>query len=285
MWKNNGNFAEYVEDTGQIMPIRFFVNGEPYTMVHILESSVHLFGVDEPAHIFILGSDGYGRDQFSRLLFGGQISLFSGLLAAALALSLGLLCGSAGGYFGGLLDALLMRTSEVFLVLPWLYLLFAVRAFLPLRMSPAATFLLLIAIIGAVGWTRPSRLVRGIVLSTKERELRACGTRVWCIGLVSAETSCFAANSRSTAYPGCHPDSAIHPGGGHTVVSRAGCCGARSKLGKHAVCVTAIQRSVILLVDDNSRSCTHSNFSQLLPSGAIVRAASIIVAKREISIT
>jgi peptide/nickel transport system permease protein len=168
-WKNNGNFAEYVEDTGRIMPIRFFVNGEPYTMVRILEPSVHLFGVEEPAHIFLLGSDGYGRDQFSRLLFGGQISLFSGLLAAALALSLGLLCGSVGGYFGGLLDALLMRTSEVFLVLPWLYLLFAVRAFLPLRMSPAGTFLLLIAIIGAVGWTRPARLVRGIVLSTKER--------------------------------------------------------------------------------------------------------------------
>src|SRR3974377_1051109 len=62
-----------------------------------------------------------------------------------------------------------MRTSEVFLVLPWLYLLFAVRAFLPLRMSPVGTFLLLIAIIGAVGWTRPARLVRGIVLSTKER--------------------------------------------------------------------------------------------------------------------
>jgi len=168
-WKNNGNFAEYEEDTGRITPIRFLVRGDRYTMLRVLESNVHLFGVDEPAHIFILGSDGYGRDQFSRLLYGGQISLFSGLLAAALALSLGLLCGSAGGYFGGLLDALLMRASEVFLVLPWLYLLFAVRAFLPLRMSPAGTFLLLIAIIGAVGWTRPARLVRGIVLSTKER--------------------------------------------------------------------------------------------------------------------
>jgi len=182
-WKNNGDFAEYMEDTGRIMPIRFFVHGEEYTVAHILQSSVHLFGVEEPAHIFLLGSDGYGRDQFSRLLFGGQISLFSGLLAAALALSLGLLCGSAGGYLGGLLDALLMRTSEVFLVLPWLYLLFAVRAFLPLRMSPAGTFLLLIAIIGAVGWTRPARLVRGIVLSTKERNYvlaaRGFGATEW----------------------------------------------------------------------------------------------------------
>lgn len=182
-WKSNGNFAEYVEDTDRIIAIRFFVRGDEYTTLHFFRFSVHLFGVDEPAHIFILGSDGYGRDQFSRLLFGGQISLFSGLLAAALALALGLLCGSAGGYFGGLLDALLMRTSEVFLALPWLYLLFAVRAFLPLRMSPAGTFLLLIGIIGAVGWTRPARLVRGIVLSAKERNYvlaaRGFGATEW----------------------------------------------------------------------------------------------------------
>ncbi|HWS98041.1 MAG TPA: ABC transporter permease [Candidatus Methylomirabilis sp.] len=168
-WKNTGNFAEYEEDTERIMPVRFFVPGDAYTMLHVLHSSVHLFGVEGPAHIFILGSDAYGRDQFSRLLFGGQISLFSGILAAALSLSLGLLLGSAAGYYGGLLDAVLMRISEVFLALPWLYLLFAVRAFLPLRMSAAGTFLLLIAIVGAVGWTRPARLVRGIVLSAKER--------------------------------------------------------------------------------------------------------------------
>ena len=182
-WRNNGNFAEYEEDTTRIFPIRFFVRGDQYTLLHAWQSSVHLFGVEEPGHIFFLGSDGYGRDQFSRLLFGGQISLFSGLLAAALSLVLGLLCGAAAGYHGGLLDALLMRTSEVFLALPWLYLLFAVRAFLPLRMSPAGTFLLLIAIIGAVGWTRPARIVRGIVLSVKERNYvlaaRGFGATEW----------------------------------------------------------------------------------------------------------
>ena len=182
-WRNNGNFAEYEEDTTRILPIRFFVRGDQYTLLHAWQSSVHLFGVEEPGHIFFLGSDGYGRDQFSRLLFGGQISLFSGLLAAALSLVLGLLCGAAAGYHGGLLDALLMRTSEVFLALPWLYLLFAVRAFLPLRMSPAGTFLLLIAIIGAVGWTRPARIVRGIVLSVKERNYvlaaRGFGATEW----------------------------------------------------------------------------------------------------------
>jgi len=182
-WKNNGNFAEYEEDTERVMPIRFFVRGDRYSMLHIFQSNVHLFGVEEPAHIFILGSDGYGRDQLSRLLFGGQISLFSGLLAAALSLMFGLLLGSAGGYYGGAIDALLMRISEVFLALPWLYLLFAVRAFLPLRMSPVGTFLLLITIIGAVGWTRPARLVRGIVLSAKERNYvfaaRGFGATEW----------------------------------------------------------------------------------------------------------
>ena len=272
-WKNNGNFAEYVEDTGRIMPIRFFVRGDQYTTLHFFRSSVHLFGVEEPAHIFILGSDGYGRDQFSRLLFGGQISLFSGLLAAALALALGLLCGSAGGYFGGLLDALLMRTSEVFLALPWLYLLFAVRAFLPLRMSPAGTFLLLIAYhrSGGVDSSCPTGTRHRV--ERERAQLCAGGARIWCDGMVPAAPSRLAANSRSTAYPGCSADSAIRTGGSHAVVSWARCCRTGSKLGEHAVCVAAIQRSVILLVDDHSRTCANSDLSQLLLIGTIVRAA------------
>jgi peptide/nickel transport system permease protein len=63
-----------------------------------------------------------------------------------------------------------MRIAELFLALPWLYLLFAVRAFLPLAVSPLQAFFVIIAVIGAVGWVRPSRLVRGIVLSAKERD-------------------------------------------------------------------------------------------------------------------
>jgi peptide/nickel transport system permease protein len=64
----------------------------------------------------------------------------------------------------------LMRLSELFLALPWLYLLFALRAFLPLAVSPVKAFLLVIVALAAVGWARPARLVRGVVLSAKERD-------------------------------------------------------------------------------------------------------------------
>ena len=63
-----------------------------------------------------------------------------------------------------------MRIAELFLALPWLYLLFALRAFLPLAVSPLEAFLLVVIVIGMVGWARPARLVRGVVLSVKERD-------------------------------------------------------------------------------------------------------------------
>jgi peptide/nickel transport system permease protein len=130
---------------------------------------LHLFG-STGARIYLLGSDAYGRDQLSRILFGGQVSLLAGLLGAGVTLLLGALIGLAAGYYGGWRDDLLMRVAELFLALPWLYLLFALRAFLPLSASPLEAFLLVVMVIGMVGWARPARLVRGVVLSAKERD-------------------------------------------------------------------------------------------------------------------
>lgn len=141
--------------------VRFFVRDEA--------GGRRLFGVDAPARIFLLGTDAYGRDQFSRLLYGGRVSLAAGLVAAALSLGLGWLLGALAGFQGGWLDEAVMRVADFFLALPWLYLLFAVRAFLPLDVPPAQAFLLLTAIIGVVGWARPARLVRGVALSARER--------------------------------------------------------------------------------------------------------------------
>jgi peptide/nickel transport system permease protein len=128
-----------------------------------------LFSVDSGGTVFLLGTDGYGRDVFSRLLYGGRISLAAGALAAGIALLIGLVCGTVSGFCGGWTDRLIMRVADLFLALPWLYLLLAVRAFLPLHISPGQAFLLLVAVIGSVGWVRPGRLVRGLVLSLKER--------------------------------------------------------------------------------------------------------------------
>jgi peptide/nickel transport system permease protein len=157
----------YKEDVSKISPLRFFVTGEEYRLANLLLTRRHLFGVDG-ARVFVMGTDAFGRDQFSRLLYGGQISLFAGLIAAALSLFWGTALATVAGYYGKWADEGIMRFAELFIALPWLYLLFAVRAFLPLHIPPANAFLLLIAVIGLVGWARPARLVRGIVLSAKQ---------------------------------------------------------------------------------------------------------------------
>jgi len=160
----------YKEDHSLSYGVRFFASGSRYPIAGVSHSRIHLFGVDEPGAIFLIGADDYGRDQFSRLLFGAQISLLAGPLAAALAIGIGLVLGALAGYYGKWLDELLMAGAELFLALPWLYLLLGARAALPLSLSPRAAFLAIIVVLGAIGWARPARLVRGVVLSAKERE-------------------------------------------------------------------------------------------------------------------
>src|SRR5258706_12510684 len=171
-----GTFDQYAEDTAQPRPLKFFVTGDRYRLLGFVPAHLHLFGADND-RIYLLGTDAYGRDQLSRLLFGGQVSLLAGLLGAGITLLLGASIGALAGYYGGWRDTVLMRLAEIFLALPWLYLLFALRAFLPLAVSPLGAFFLIIAVIGAVGWARPARLVRGVVLSAKERDFvrAACG--------------------------------------------------------------------------------------------------------------
>lgn len=164
-----GSFDQFERDKTTTIPLQLFVSGAKYRLLGLLPSKIHLFGA-AGARIYVLGSDGYGRDQLSRILYGGQISLLAGLLGAAVTLLLGAMIGMAAGFYGGWRDDVLMRVAELFLALPWLYLLFALRAFLPLSVSPIEAFLLIVAVIGMVGWARPARLVRGVVLSVKERD-------------------------------------------------------------------------------------------------------------------
>jgi peptide/nickel transport system permease protein len=164
-----GTFDSYQEDCSQRAPVNFFVRGDQYTILGWLHGSLHLFGVAEPARISLMGTDGYGRDQFSRLFFGGQVSLFAGLAAALLSLVVGLVIGGIAGAFGGWVDDAAMRVTEITMAVPSFYLLLTVRAFLPLQMEPAAAFGLVVVAIGFWNWARPARLVRGIVLSGRER--------------------------------------------------------------------------------------------------------------------
>jgi peptide/nickel transport system permease protein len=143
-------------DSEHPYPVRFFVRGMPYKIAGVFTSRVHFFGVDAPGHVFLMGSDAYGRDKFS-------------LIAASLSVVIGIIVGGIAGYYGGWVDELLMRGGELFLALPWLYLLFAVRAVLPLHISQWEVFLLLVSVMGLIGWARPARLIRGVVLSARQR--------------------------------------------------------------------------------------------------------------------
>jgi len=141
----------------------------------------HLFGTTGAAKFNLLGTDEQARDQFSRLLYGGRISLSIGLVGVAISFPLGMLIGGISGYFTGATDAFLMRLVEVLMTIPSLYLLVALAAVLPPGLSSAERFLLIVLITSLISWAGLARVIRGQVLSIKEKEFvqatRAMGGR------------------------------------------------------------------------------------------------------------
>ncbi|MGB7087958.1 MAG: ABC transporter permease [Phormidesmis sp.] len=121
-----------------------------------------------PAHINLFGTDNAARDVFSRLLYGGRISLSIGLIGVAITFPLGLLVGGISGYFGGWVDSFLMGLVEVIMTIPSIYLLVALGVILPPQLSSAERFLLIILIISFISWAGLARVIRGEVLSLKE---------------------------------------------------------------------------------------------------------------------
>jgi peptide/nickel transport system permease protein len=155
------------------LPTRFSLSDPKIEMVEIFpgfKSRLHLFGAIGAGKINLLGTDEQARDQFSRLIYGGRISLSVGLLGTLIAFPLGMLIGGVSGYFGGWLDAVLMRIAEVLQTIPSIYLLISLAAVLPPGLSSAERFMLIVLITSFVSWAGLARVIRGQVLSIKERE-------------------------------------------------------------------------------------------------------------------
>lgn len=134
--------------------------------------------VQPPSLAHPLGTDELGRDVFLRLLYGGRISLFTGLTAAVFAASIGTVVGLFAGFLGGRVDAALMRLTDSVLALPLLPLLIVLVAIdlnklgLPQSIveSEDVSFYRIVFIVAITGWTTVARLVRGATLSLKEQE-------------------------------------------------------------------------------------------------------------------
>lgn len=182
---------QLVVDREKPSPVHFFVPGFTYNLLQIrlplptqfiplkfeevevfrgIPCNLHLFGTSGAGKLNLLGTDEQARDQFSRLLYGGRISLSIGLVGIAVTFPLGMLVGGISGYFGGLIDTVLMVIVEVLMIIPEIYLLVALAFVLPTGITNAQRFLLIVLITSFIRWAGLARVIRGQVLSIKERE-------------------------------------------------------------------------------------------------------------------
>jgi len=99
-------------------PIRLFVRGSPYRLFGLIPADIHLFGVEEGGEIYLLGTDGLGRDLLSRIFAGAGISLSIGLVGVITSFILGAVLGGVSGFYGGAIDNIIQRIIEFLLSIP-----------------------------------------------------------------------------------------------------------------------------------------------------------------------
>ncbi|THF93310.1 MAG: ABC transporter permease [Sulfitobacter sp. SK025] len=160
----------YETDTTSPRKLEFFCEGQPYNLFGLIRSVTHLFCAPEGATVFLWGSDRLGRDVFSRILFGAQLSLTVGLIGITVSFVLGIFFGSIAGYFGGKTDWVINRMIEILRSLPELPLWLALSAAVPSNWSPVAVFFVISIILGILDWPGLARAVRSKFLSLREEE-------------------------------------------------------------------------------------------------------------------
>lgn len=187
----------YVEDARRAAPLVLFARGYRYKLFGIFPTERHLLGVGsqggvetgaargeggragdakrsltktDATRLHLLGTDGLGRDRFSRLLIASRFSLAVGPSGTLLACVLGVFLGCVAGYAGRRTEAALMRVADTMMALPALVVILAARAAFPLELPPLRASVLLVAIFALIGWAEMARVTRGLVLGLRRRE-------------------------------------------------------------------------------------------------------------------
>lgn len=184
-WINDGRIQPYVYDVKleidknlrktytpnpeKKIPLQFFVKGEPYKLLGLFPGDIHLFGAPEGT-VSILGTDRQGRDLFSRILLGSQVSLSIGLVGVFMSLIIGSILGITSGYYGGWVDNLIQRTIELIRSFPSVSLWMALAAAIPIGWSVMKTYFAISLILSLIGWTWLARQLRGKVLALRSED-------------------------------------------------------------------------------------------------------------------
>ena len=151
----------YEQDLSRPVPLAWFSGG------HLVQST------DEQVPLLLLGADSFGRDVFSRLLYGARLSLALALVAALGSTLIGAFLGGVAGYVGGAMDDVMMRVSDFVLVLPAMYVALMLRSMLPLALEPRTVFAILAIIFAVIGSPFITRGVRAIVRTERALDYAA----------------------------------------------------------------------------------------------------------------
>jgi peptide/nickel transport system permease protein len=160
----------WTEEESVLYPVKFFVRGWEYRLFGLISTDLHLFGVDEPGRIYVLGTDKFGRDLWARACQAGRISLSLSLFGTFVSVAVGSVLGVISGYYGGSIDMLLQRFIEFVQSFPQLPLWMALAAIIPPTWPPLRIFVVMGFIFALLGWTALARQVRGQVMAFRETD-------------------------------------------------------------------------------------------------------------------
>ena len=160
----------YAEETSKRYHLKFFVEGQPYKLLGLIDSNIHLVGVDEPAVYFPFGTDELGRDVFSRTMYAARVSLSIGFLGMVVSFCLGCLIGGISGYFGGSVDIVVQRVIEFLISIPQIPLIMALSAAFPDEWTSTETYFGITIVLAIVSWPPLARAVRGKLLELREAD-------------------------------------------------------------------------------------------------------------------
>ncbi|WP_417308069.1 ABC transporter permease [Devosia sp.] len=152
----------YTIDEDKVVPIGFFVKGQPYKLWGLIPMDTHLLGpLKSTDTMYLLGTDKLGRDLLSRLIHGTRISMSIGLIGVGISLCLGVILGALSGFYGGTVDLVIQRVIEVISSMPTIPLWLGLAAAIPLTWSPLTVYFIITLIVSLFGWTGLAREVRG----------------------------------------------------------------------------------------------------------------------------